>query len=119
MKVLLDSCISKNVRQHLVDAGHDVVWIGDNSKDPGDNEILSQAGRENRVLVTLDKDFGEMVVLSGRHHHGIVRLVNSSATHQAKICLDILQRYGPELQTGALITAELGRVRIRMPDILE
>ncbi len=54
MKVLLDTCVWGGVRQALSDAGHDVVWTGDWDEDPGDDEILAQAYRESRVLVTLD-----------------------------------------------------------------
>jgi predicted nuclease of predicted toxin-antitoxin system len=37
--------------------------VCDWAKDPGDEEILTQAHREGRVLVTLDKDFGELAVV--------------------------------------------------------
>ncbi|MGD9728658.1 MAG: DUF5615 family PIN-like protein [Nitrospiraceae bacterium] len=45
-------------REALEAAGHDVVWAGAWDIDPGDDDILAQAYREGRVLVTLDKDFG-------------------------------------------------------------
>ncbi len=62
MKILLDACVWGGVRAALAAAGHDVIWAGDWSSDPGDEEILDQAAAENRVLVTLDKDFGELAV---------------------------------------------------------
>jgi predicted nuclease of predicted toxin-antitoxin system len=93
--------------------GHDVVWAGDWSHDPGDEEILAQAHAEGRVLVTLDKDFGELAVVRGHAHSGIVRLVGISATGQAGVCLWVLTRYGSELAQGAIVTVDAGRVRIR------
>jgi predicted nuclease of predicted toxin-antitoxin system len=81
--------------------------------DPGDEEILARAHAEGRVLVTLDKDFGELAVVRGRPHAGIVRLVNWSALQQASICLSVLARYGTELQIGAIVTADPSRVRVR------
>lgn len=57
MKLLLDSCISPGAVTALREAGHDVVGVGDRDKDPGDEQILA----ESRALVTLDKDFGELV----------------------------------------------------------
>jgi len=60
LKVLLDTCVWGGVRKALSDAGHDVVWAGDWTTDPGDEEILHRAHQETRVLVTLDKDFGEL-----------------------------------------------------------
>ena len=96
-------------------AGHDVVWSGDWPNDPGDEEILAHAYSQGRVLVTLDKDFGELAVLRGIPHCGILRLVNVSAHQQAVICLQVLAKHGAELQSGAIITAELGQLRIRLP----
>jgi predicted nuclease of predicted toxin-antitoxin system len=75
LKVLLDTCLSVEARAALKAAGHDVVWGGDWEKDPGDEAILALAFTEGRVLVTLDKDFGELAVLQGVSHSGILRLV--------------------------------------------
>jgi predicted nuclease of predicted toxin-antitoxin system len=113
VKILLDSCVWGGVRQSLLDAGHDVVWCGDWDRDPGDDEILTQAYKSGRVLVTLDKDFGALAIRHGRPHAGILRLVNVSTQQQAAVCLRVLSLYGAMLQTGAIITAELERVRIR------
>jgi predicted nuclease of predicted toxin-antitoxin system len=94
-------------------AGHDVVWAGDWSADPGDDEILARASREGRILITLDKDFGELAVVREQAHAGIIRLVILSASQQAAACVMALNRYGTELQSGAIVTVEPGRIRIR------
>ena len=116
MKLLLDSCVWGLAKSELDNASHDVVWCGDWKKDPGDEEILSHALTEQRILVTLDKDFGELAILSGKTHCGNLRLVNFSARHQAKACLHALKRHAEELLSGAIVTVEPGRVRIRPPD---
>ncbi|MFN8385107.1 MAG: DUF5615 family PIN-like protein [Anaerolineales bacterium] len=113
MKVLLDTCVWGGVKQTLAYAGHDVLWAGDWEKDPGDEEILSIAHNERRVLITLDKDFGELAVVFAQPHSGIVRLVNMSAKQQGDVCVEILSRYESNLLSGALITAERNRVRVR------
>ncbi|MEM1206904.1 MAG: DUF5615 family PIN-like protein [Acidobacteriota bacterium] len=113
MKVLLDSCVWGGAKQTLVEAGHDVVWSGDWDSDPGDTEILSVAHREGRVLVTLDKDFGELAVLHGAPHHGIVRLVNLAARQQGPAAVEVLRLHGDSLATGALVTVDQDRLRIR------
>ena len=41
-------------------AGHDVVWVRTRAPGMKDTEVLAWAGREHRVLVTFDKDFGEL-----------------------------------------------------------
>ncbi len=113
MKILLDTCVWGGVRQALSDAGHDVVWSGDWDQDPGDDAILDQAYRSRRVLVTLDKDFGTLTFLHGRPHAGIVRLVNLSTHQQVAVCLAVFAQHKTALEAGAVITAELNRVRIR------
>jgi predicted nuclease of predicted toxin-antitoxin system len=113
VKLLIDTCISVTVRDALQAAGHHAVWTGDWPQDPGDDEILEYAYRENRVLITLDKDFGELAVVHGRPHSGIIRLVNWSTQQQATTSLLVLERYSTELEFGAIVTAEPGRIRIR------
>jgi len=116
MKLLLDTCVWGGALADLKAQDHDVVWSGDWDEDPGDEVILAHAHHQRRVLVTLDKDFGELAIFRGRSHHGIVRLVNLSAKQQGPVCSRILKKYAEELETGAIITVELGRVRIRPPD---
>ena len=113
MKVLLDTCVWGGTKADLLAIGHDAIWSGDWESDPGDRQIMEIARRENRVLVTLDKDFGEMAIVRGLPHCGIVRLVGIPARRQATISSMILSRYGTELQDGAIITASENRVRIR------
>ena len=105
----------KGAPSELAADGHDVVWVGNWPKDPGDQEILAFAWQECRVLVTLDKDFGELAVAFGKEHAGIVRLVNFSVRQQATICKAILAGHAEELEAGAIVTAEPGRLRIRPP----
>jgi len=116
VKVLLDACVWRGARVILLLAGHDVVWVGDWPKDPGDEELLRQAALDGRVLVTLDKDFGELVVVRGAKHVGIVRLVDFPAKEQGQACARVLARYAAELEKGALVTADPRRVRVRTAD---
>ena len=113
MRILLDTCVWGGVKQVLARAGHDVIWAGDWEQDPGDDEILAIAYSEGRILITLDKDFGELAVVFGQPHSGIVRLVNMSTKQQGEVCLEVLARYESNLLKGALITAERDRVRVR------
>jgi predicted nuclease of predicted toxin-antitoxin system len=94
-------------------AGHEVVWAGDRNEDPGDAAVLARANEEGRVLVTLDKDFGELGVMRSAPHRGMVRLVNFRAHQQGRACAEILMHYGEDLGGAAIITAEPGRIRVR------
>lgn len=116
MRVLLDSCVSSILRPPLQAAGHDVVWTGDWSQDPGDKEILAFAYQAQRIIITLDKDFGALAIRDKQPHAGIIRLVNFSLRDQSTICEQILHHHGEILLTGAIVTADQKRLRIRLPD---
>lgn len=116
MKLLVDTCVSAGVPRALSEAGHDVVHAADWPVDPGDAEILERARQESRILVTLDKDFGELAIVRGQEHAGILRLVALSTSKQVELCLSALATYGTLLESGAIVTAEAGRVRVRPPD---
>lgn len=116
MKVLLDTCVWGGAKCDLIAAGHDVVWSGDWPEDLGDEEILDKANAEGRILVTLDKDFGELAIVLGLPHSGIIRLVNITAKRQGEACAALLARYRSVLQSGGILTATETRVRIRTND---
>jgi predicted nuclease of predicted toxin-antitoxin system len=113
VKVLLDACVWCGSRVALESAGHDVEWVGDWPQDPGDDEILAISHRGQQVMVTLDKDFGERAVVRGQLHAGIIRLVDIAARDQGLVCARVLERYADDLQAGAIVTVQPGRVRIR------
>ena len=116
MKLLLDSCVWGGAKEILVAAGHDVDWVGDRSEDPGDEAILSEAHDNAQILITLDKDFGDLAVFWGAPHHGIVRLVNIPAQQQGQTVHQVLQLHGQELFLGAIVTVDSKRIRIRPPE---
>lgn len=113
MKLLLDTCVSPRTCSALAAAGHDAIWTGDWAHDPGDEVILEFAQRESRILITLDKDFGELAVVFGKPHCGIVRLADIHPARQASIRQDVLSRYGEELAAGAIATVTSDRTRLR------
>jgi predicted nuclease of predicted toxin-antitoxin system len=119
VRLLLDTCVWGGARDRIADHGHDCIWVGDWPEDPGDEEILSRALIERRVLITLDKDFGELAVLKGQPHCGILRLVDLGAHEQVEVCLHVIEHLGSELVAGSLVTATRERVRVRPPEISE
>jgi len=113
MKILLDTCVWGGALKTLELIGHDVVWSGNWDIDPGDEKILAIAHREGRILITLDKDFGELAIVFGKPHSGRVRLVSIAARQPAIYCDKIITKYASELQAGAIITVSHERIRIR------
>ena len=112
---LLDRCVGRSAERALLEAGHDVVLIGDDRDDPGDLEILKRAHAEARILVTLDKDFGELAIVQALPHAGIIRLVDIPVRARGLHLLGLIERHGTELVRGAVVTIESGRLRIRAP----
>lgn len=82
MNLLLDTCVWGGAKIDLEKAGHHVIWIGSMEKDPGDRAIIRRAHIENHILVTLDKDFGELAIIQKLPHSGIIRLVDCAAQKQ-------------------------------------
>ena len=81
-----------------------------------DQEILHQAYEQERILVTLDKDFGERAIVFREPHRGIVRLVNIQARQQSEYCQRVLKKYSFDLVQGAIVTVDMRKTRIRLPE---
>ena len=99
---------------NLETSGYDVKWVGDFLTDPGDEAIMLLAFQEKRVLITQDKDFGELAVFRDVAHCGIIRIVGFSAKEHGAISIQILGKYKAEISQNAIITVEPTRVRVRV-----
>ncbi|MBC7294244.1 MAG: DUF5615 family PIN-like protein, partial [Thermoleophilia bacterium] len=66
MKFLLDVCAGGRLRLWLERRGHDVVAeVRRRSPSLGDNDVIAWAWEEERIIITVDKDFGELAVAKG------------------------------------------------------
>lgn len=114
MKFLIDACAaSRPVLAALQDAGCDVASVRDRLPQARDDEVLLLALEENRVLVTEDKDFGELVFLQGLPHTGIVRLVDMTPDERADVMRFLLEVHADAMRDGAVIVVTRDRIRIR------
>ena len=95
--------------------GHDLLEVRTLGPDPGDRELLEIAAKEERVLVTIDTDFGELIYVDRIAHSGMVRLPDVSAGTRIKIMGEILVQYESQLRSDAIITVRGDRVRISKP----
>lgn len=71
MRFLVDVNAGGRLSEWLAAQGHDVRQVA--GRDPGmlDEEVLNWAASEARIIVTVDKDFGEMAIAQGKLHCGI------------------------------------------------
>ena len=60
MRLLANENFPAEAVEALRSRGHDVVWVRTDSPGSPDQEILARAVAETRVLITFDKDFGEL-----------------------------------------------------------
>jgi predicted nuclease of predicted toxin-antitoxin system len=116
VKLLIDSSMWSPVVGDLRRAGYDVEAVKDWPADPGDRAILAHAHSHGQILVTLDKDFGDLIVRDGHPHAGLLRLVTDSVELQTPMVLEALAKHGDDLLAGAIVTVEEDRIRVRPPD---
>jgi predicted nuclease of predicted toxin-antitoxin system len=79
-----------------------------------DYAILQMAVNESRIVVTMDKDFGEMVYRAEQAHAGVLLLRLEEATSEEKVLVvaQIVQDHGDKLE-GRFSVYQSGRLRIR------
>jgi predicted nuclease of predicted toxin-antitoxin system len=112
MRFLVDRCAGVTLAKWLRDEGHDVDDASEWPQDPGDAAILQKAADDDRILVTIDTDFGLLIFADERPHRGLVRLPDRPAAVRIAIFSDLLARHETDLAARAVITVSAGRVRI-------
>ena len=60
MRILANENFPADAVEALRNSGHDVTWVRTDCPGVSDQEVLRRAAAEERVLVTFDKDFGEL-----------------------------------------------------------
>ena len=114
MKFLLDVCVASHVlRTTLTELGHDVRSARDGYAGASDRELLDLAYREERVLLTEDKDFGELVFSLRLPHPCIVRFDELTADEEAVAIRNLIEHHGTVMRQGAIMVVSGNRVRIR------
>jgi len=114
VKLLADENVDKVIVEHLRKDGHDVLYVIEMEPGISDDEVIQRANRESALLLTADKDFGELVFRQGRIVSGVVliRLAGLSPQRKAEVIVAAVQEHADELtQAFAVITP--GAVRIR------
>ena len=113
MNFLLDVNASGTVARWLTQLGHDVAEVGLKNPRMSDNEILSWAVRERRIIVTTDNDFEEMIWRQGKPHCGVLRLENLPRAERIALLNDVLDHHSQDLESGAIVIALSTKFRIR------
>jgi predicted nuclease of predicted toxin-antitoxin system len=115
MKFLIDRCVGRRLAEWLSSDGHDSVYSTALGPDPGDLALLQRAVSEKRILVTIDTDFGRLVYRGGEVHCGIVRLPDVRVNRRVQLMRIVIERYGPQLEKGAIVTVRGEKIRVSVP----
>lgn len=122
MKLLVDEALQDEVAQRLAAAGHDVAHVRLRGlAGHTDDEVMTLAIEEDRVLITTDTDFGTILALSGAAGPSVLLLrgVGDSVDQRVDAITDVLPRIEHELSDGAVIVVEEDRYRVRFLPIDE
>lgn len=114
MRLLADECVARSIIERLRADGFDVVAVIDVSPSEEDDQVLARAYEDGRVLITADKDFGDLVIRLGQATRGVINVAlgDLAAATRAEIVAARLQELGDRV-VGSLVTIEPSRVRLR------
>ena len=114
MQFMVDESTGTAVVEYLRSVGHDVLAVAETMPQAEDLDILARAHGEERILVTNDKDFGELVFRSRQAHHGVVllRVHDESSANRVRVVKAVLDEHADRL-VGHFTVATEGGVRIR------
>jgi predicted nuclease of predicted toxin-antitoxin system len=113
-RFLIDLNVGAAVANALRQTGHDVLYVGDDNPRVSDIDMLRLAVREQRIIITQDTDFGELVHRSGESHTGVLllRMPGAGVAEKVRVVEEIVDRYGSQLPHRFSVFRN-GRLRIR------
>ncbi len=114
MRWLADECVDAGLVSQLRVAGHDVVYVAEVAPATSDADVMMRAQAEDRLLLTEDKDFGDLVFRRGQSVPGVVLLRIDPAMRTSKsLRLEAaIGRFGENL-LGRYTIIEAARYRSR------
>lgn len=99
---------------NLYEHGYDIVSILKENPGASDQAILNQALKGNRIVITLDKDFGRLIHQYSQKHTGVIllRLKDESPKNITQVLLSALKQYKERLKNKFIILSET-KIRFR------
>jgi predicted nuclease of predicted toxin-antitoxin system len=114
MRWLLDECVDAALVELLRRLGHDVVYVADIAPRATDRDVMSVAAQDHRLLLTEDKDFGDLVFRQTLPVPGIVliRMGPGQRLRKAQRLTAAVERFG-DTMFGRYTVIEDARFRSR------
>jgi predicted nuclease of predicted toxin-antitoxin system len=113
MRFLADDSCDFRVVRALRTAGYDVVAVIEVARGADDDAIIAMAIRERRVLITEDRDFGQLVHAAAKRACGVIllRYPSSARADLPATVIDFVEKHGTQL-VERFVVVEPGRIRI-------
>jgi predicted nuclease of predicted toxin-antitoxin system len=93
MRVIADENLHRNIITSLENEGYDVYCIQDNNHGISDEEIVQLYGMPNSIVVTEDKDFGDLTFLKKINTNAIILLRYSKLLNEVGLIIPILLNF--------------------------
>lgn len=112
MKFLLDENLGKSLAQFLTQLGHTTFRIKVINPGIEDFRVLELAVENDTILITSDKDFGELVFKEKLTHTGVIllRLADQTAENTRKALIFLLSKYPEGLENKFIVVTEKGGI---------
>ena len=110
MKFLLDENVSRTLSRGLNGSGFSAVSVFEvNLASASDEEIIAFAGKRKFIIITHDKDFGNLIRFPVQHHYGVIllRFHNQRPQNVLTHLLDFLKKH-KSLKSRLVILREDG-----------
>jgi len=113
IKFLADVNIEKPLVDFLSKQGYDIKWIPDYDCEMPDEDLIQLANREKRILITNDKDFGDLIFLQKRMSAGTIlfRVKGQNSQDKIKLMKKLLMGYKDKLLNHYIVITKL-KIRI-------
>lgn len=113
MRFLVDECAGPSLSRWLQGQGHDVFSVFDQARGISDDEVLHIALENERILITMDKDFGEKIYREKRAHHGVIllRLKDERTKNKIAAMERLLASFATRI-SGQFVVVTDARVRL-------
>ncbi len=114
VRFLADENIHAGMVEWLRSADHDVIYAAEAMSGDPDEILLATARREKRILVTDDKDFGELVFHRRLANQGIllIRLSSPRIEDRLRRLAEVWSAIEPHLERRFVVIGDK-KVRIR------
>jgi predicted nuclease of predicted toxin-antitoxin system len=114
MRFMADENVSRLVIERLRTSGFEVISISDTRSGASDTDVLSAADAAGCILITEDRDFGELVIRQRLRVRGVVllELDRLSNVAEADALVEVVSAHADKLPDN-LVVIEPGRIRLR------